>query len=137
MNKKCSAPNPTTAHVFFRYDTFGDYPHGEYNIGRVYYWFDPQGDTQAVDDHEFRERHPEISDTEWKRLFYEAFDRGETAFVNNALAEDPTLLDSEEGRLVWGLGRMFGPRPPRAHDVGASDFRSVADDPNETLPKGN
>jgi hypothetical protein len=114
MTKRSSDLNPATAHVAYRYEPFGDYPHGEYSTGRVYYWFDPETDAPAVEDFEFRNRHPEISDTEWERLFYEAFDREETALRNDAVARDPTLLDSEEGRLVWRIGRMFGPRPPRS-----------------------
>jgi hypothetical protein len=89
--------NPATASVFFSYEAFGDYPGGEYCLGRTYYWYDPEGRLPAVRDQEFRPKHPEISHADWVQLFLEAFDRGETAFVTKAQLSDPTPADSDSG----------------------------------------
>jgi hypothetical protein len=74
-------------------------------VGRTYYWYDPARRLPSVDDHEFRAEHPEIDDREWQRLFYEAFDRGETEFEQHFIAE--------HGEPPIPVGRWFGPRLPR------------------------
>jgi hypothetical protein len=96
--------DPRTADVHYEWEDFG-----QGTVGRVYYWFDPEGRAKAVDDDEFRARHPEYDDRTWQRLFYEAFDRGQTAFETSVKARcsDPGM------DRVLSLGRLFGPRPPR------------------------
>lgn len=49
-------------------------------FGRLYFWRDANSNA-AVWDWDLREQHPGVSDDEWQKLFCEAFDRGETAFV--------------------------------------------------------
>jgi hypothetical protein len=77
-----SSLDPRSANVGFCWGVIGDYPNGEYNIGRVYYWYDPDGASPTVEDWDLRQRHREISDADWKRLFTEAFDRGERRFAS-------------------------------------------------------
>jgi hypothetical protein len=102
--------DPHTANVGFVY---GDLGGGCF--GRVYYWYDPYGDLVAVDDHDLRPQHPEIADDDWARLFYEAFDRGETEFVADLGATLPDAIgDLEAAGQASAIGRMFGPRPPRS-----------------------
>src|SRR5262245_7361616 len=93
--------DPRTANVGFQYVEV--FP-GSGCIGRSYYWYDPAGRLPAIDAHEFREMHPEIDDDGWQRLFYEAFDRGETGFEERCVAE---------GHSPLAIGRLFGPRPPQ------------------------
>jgi hypothetical protein len=100
--------DPHTANVGFRY---GAIVLGHPCFGRIYYWYDPERRLPAVDDWDFRSQHPEISDLEWGRLFYEAFDRGETEFECGFGTAADTLV---KGPL--SLGRMFGPRPPSKAD---------------------
>jgi hypothetical protein len=60
--------DPRTANFTFRWDAFGDYPDGDYNIGRVYCWYDPNRILPAVDDHKLRSRYAHINDRMWRRL---------------------------------------------------------------------
>jgi hypothetical protein len=108
-----SRPNPYTAYVHYTFEE--DVP-GSGCIGRAYYWFDPKGEFEAVGDYEFRQLHPEISDRDWQQLFYEAFERGETAFLSALVEDNPDFYKSETGRLALAVGRLFGPRPPRDQD---------------------
>jgi hypothetical protein len=104
--------NPRTASVGFFYGADGDYPDGEYNVGRIYYWYDPEGRLPTVDASDFRAQHPEIDDTTWARLFYEAFDRGEIAFERRLLSGSPAMFENAAGQSAFGIGRLFGPKPP-------------------------
>lgn len=113
--------DPRTAHVGFVY---GDLSGGaEMCFGRLYFWRDANSNA-AVWDWDLREQHPGVSDDEWQKLFCEAFDRGETAFVAKRIKENPKLLESEEGRLGLALGRLFGPRPPRPDQRGGEPWES-------------
>lgn len=96
-----------TAHVGFVYADLGGGC-----FGRRYYWSMPGGETLIWDD-ELRAEHPELDDREWQRLFADAFDRGETAFVERLVSARPELVESETGRQIVALGRVLGPRPPR------------------------
>ncbi len=105
--------DPSTAYVTFTYEdlTGGEEEWGPC-VGRVYYWYAPGSGEPAVTDHALRSQHPEITDDQWDRLSYEAFDRGETAFEENypaTLCHSP----SDVQRDVLSIGRLFGPRPPR------------------------
>jgi hypothetical protein len=102
--KKAEEPtlDPKTSNVSFSYEPFGDYPDGEYNVGRVYYWYDPNGNLPTAYDEELRSEYPELSDREWQQLFYEAFDRDQSEFEAKLAAEGVTDP----------VGRLFGPRPP-------------------------
>ena len=99
--------DPRTASVMFSYEPIGDYPDGEWCTRRVYYWYDPEGRAASVEADEFRRRHPDVDDREWDRLFYEAFDRGETEFERQLFECCPCAAE------MPSLGRLFGPRPPR------------------------
>jgi hypothetical protein len=111
--------NPHTANVHYGYDCLvGD---GSC-VGRVYFWYDPAGLLPAIEDSDFRPQHPEITDSEWDRLFYEAFDRGQTEFEMEVFA---TLPESELVRSVIDLGRRFGPRKPRSESDGRDPQPSV------------
>jgi hypothetical protein len=103
QTKKTEEPklDPRTSNVAFNYEPFGDYPDGDYNIGRVYYWYDPNGSLPAVYDDELRSAYPELSDREWQQLFYEAFDRAQTEFEAELAAKG----------MIDAVGRLFGPRP--------------------------
>jgi hypothetical protein len=103
----------TTAHVEFSYEPIGDYPDGDYNIGRRYYWFNPGDPESFAWDHDLRDEHPDVGDHEWQRLFYEAFVRGQKAYRDELLREQPDLADTEIGRGILMVGELFGPRPPR------------------------
>jgi hypothetical protein len=104
--------DPRTANVSFVWGVVVGDPDGEHNIGRIYYWYDPQGRLPAVDDSDFRVQHPEIGDTAWARLFYEAFDRGQTKFERKVLLKVPAMLEAVAGRSAFGIGRLFGPKAP-------------------------
>jgi hypothetical protein len=107
-----SSLDPHTASVGFSYEAIGDYPDGDYNVGRSYYWYDPGRDQPAVDDYDFRRQHPEIDDREWQRLFYEAFDRGERDFERGFGQLLGGHATTGEGQTALSLGRIFGPLPP-------------------------
>jgi hypothetical protein len=94
--------DPRTSNVSFSYEPIGNYPDGDYNIGRVYYWYDPNGSLPATDDEELRSQYPDLSEREWQQLFYEAFDRGQSEFEAKLAAKG--IFDP--------VGRIFGPRPP-------------------------
>jgi hypothetical protein len=68
--------HPRTANVSFAYEDFGDGC-----IGRVYYWYDPHRSPPGYRRPRFSIPASELSDTEWKRLFDEALERGETEFA--------------------------------------------------------
>jgi hypothetical protein len=95
--------------VTFRYEPIGDYPDGEYNIGRQYYWSDPAGLQPWIRDREFRLLHPEIAADDWQQLFAEAFDRGERTFLEALQQSEPGLFESEPGQRIAFLGYTFGP----------------------------
>jgi hypothetical protein len=102
--------DPRTAYVTFYW---GEIVPGTECVGRIYYWYDREGRVPAINDWDFRPQHPEISDREWKRLFYEAFDRGETEFETGMVASGVLAGLSAEARdSALSLGRIFGPRPP-------------------------
>ena len=105
MSKNDSELDPRTANATFCWDDLGDGC-----VGRVYYWYDPTGHPPAIDDWDFHPMHPEISDREWERLFYEAFELGENRFSAAYRSSD---APSDTLALVSRLGRLFGPRPPR------------------------
>jgi hypothetical protein len=109
-SKKDETPrlDPKTSNVSFSYEPIGDYPDGQYNIGRVYYWYDPSGLLPAVEDYELRSEYPELSAREWQRLFYEAFDRDQSEFEATLAAKG----------LTDPVGRLFGP-PPTLKDESA------------------
>jgi len=101
--------DPRSANVNFHY---GEIVPGDGVYGRVYYWYDPDGRVPAIDEYEFRSQHPEISDREWERLFYDAFQRGEGEFEEMMFGPQPELDDSAKIQSASTLGRLFGPRPP-------------------------
>ncbi len=117
-----------SANVSFTYEPFGDYPDGEYYVGRDYYWYDPTGRLPSMNESVFRSQHPEIDDREWEELFYQAFDRGETAHVAKMTRQNPELYSTPQGRELLAMGRLYGPRgigvvrtrpgtPPRAEFI--------------------
>ncbi|MDX6591744.1 MAG: hypothetical protein QOJ13_940 [Gaiellales bacterium] len=69
--------DPYSAEVGFTYENIGGGCHG-----RVYYWYDPEGHVPTIEDHEFRQQHPDISDESWRGLLHDAFMRGEHRFAS-------------------------------------------------------
>jgi hypothetical protein len=67
-------PDPRRANVDFRY---GEIVPGCGCIGRIYYWYEPDGVLAAVDDWDLKKQYPEIAEEEWDRLFREGFARGQ------------------------------------------------------------
>jgi hypothetical protein len=68
--------DPTTAGVFSDWVWIGNYPEGDWNVGRGYFWYDPTPREPAINDDDFRRQHPEYDDREWNRLLREALKRG-------------------------------------------------------------
>jgi hypothetical protein len=83
---KRSRLDPRRANVGFSWEDLGGGC-----VGRVYYWYDPDGNRPALNDHEFRGQHAELNDEQWPRLFYEAFDRAETEFVEKWPADPESV----------------------------------------------
>jgi hypothetical protein len=111
--------DPSKANVGFSWAPIGDYPDGEYNVGRMYYWYDPAGIEQAISDHDFRPQHSEIEDREWRQLFNAAFDRGERQFLQSLKTERPELFESKDGMRTAFLGYIFGPCRPSGETLDA------------------
>ena len=107
-----SSLDPYTAYVGFEFVPAGDYPDGDYCVGRNYYWYDPERKVPKIDDYDFRRQHLEIDDREWQRLVYEAFDRGERDFERGFGQLLGGHATTGEGQAALSLGRVFGPLPP-------------------------
>jgi hypothetical protein len=80
---------------------------------RVYYWTDPKQQIhERVEDADLRMQHPEIDDAEWRRLFAEAFDRGEREYLKELQGQHPAWFTSEAGRQAAFVGYTWGPCDP-------------------------
>jgi hypothetical protein len=94
MTEATSRLVPCTANVSFCWDDDHD------GVGRVYYWYDPDGVRPALDDFEMRAQYPEIGDDEWGQLFGRAFRRGEIDFAHRQVADARRTIEEYEALLA-------------------------------------
>jgi hypothetical protein len=107
--------DPHTASVGFLFEQFGVVSDGddrETIMGRVYYWYEPEGTGPVVEDADLCAQHLEIPPEPWRQLFCAAFDRGQRAFLLTVKREYPAMFRSEKGLRHVFVGYQFGPCPP-------------------------
>jgi hypothetical protein len=71
------AVDPHTAYANWAYGVVAGDPRGEHSVGRVVYWYDPDGDVSFRDE-EMRDAWPELQ-SEWDALKHAAYVRCQKA----------------------------------------------------------
>jgi hypothetical protein len=92
--------DPRTAHANWEYGVIGD-PEGDYCIGRVTYWFDPNGDGPVVYGDDMWAAWPTLHD-QWQELKTAAYARCQAA--GQARGDPPFVLPYGPS-----FGGLFGP----------------------------